>query len=108
MGGARTSVAHIESHWRVVIESLGEGLIVLRANGQIQTANCEAARLLGFTMDEPTGGASTDPSWRAVDEQYRPLDGESHPSWVVLRTNTAVIDCTVGLSLPSGGRRWLR
>jgi hypothetical protein len=58
-------------------------------------------------MDELLGRASTDPRWSAVDEHYRPLDGESHPSMVALRTNTPVLDCTVGLDLPAGGRRWL-
>ena len=104
--GARAVLAHNEAHYRTVIESLGEGVMVLGPGGEIQTANAAAARILGLTVDEMLGRVSAD-LWRAVDEQFRPLPDELHPSRLASRTSEPVVDHIVGVHLPQGDLRWL-
>jgi diguanylate cyclase (GGDEF)-like protein/PAS domain S-box-containing protein len=101
------ALAQTESQYRTVIETLGEGVVVQSAGGRIQIANASAARILGLTIDEVLDSDVTDPTWRAIDEHYKSLTGECHPLTVALKTGKPVVDLTMGVRLPAGGRRWL-
>jgi PAS domain-containing protein len=101
--GIRAPAVEENSHWRCVIESLGEGVIVLTASGGIQTANPEAVRILGLTPNDISSPISPEPRWRAVDEHHH-LPAESYPAAMALRTNEPVIDYAMCVILPAGDR----
>lgn len=105
--GIRAELARNEAHYRAVVESLGEGLVVQDADGRIRTANPQAARILGLSFDEVLGRVSADPRWRAVDENDRPLPGERHPAMVAFRTGEPVVDFRMGIHPPTGEMRWI-
>lgn len=104
--GSLAVQAQTEAHHRSVIDSLGEGVVVLSASGEVETANAEAARILGLTVDELYAPAPTEFRWSAVDERDRPLPNEPLPAMVALRTGEPVVDFTMGVQPPVGGLRW--
>jgi diguanylate cyclase (GGDEF)-like protein/PAS domain S-box-containing protein len=99
--------AQSAAHYHSVIDSLGEGVVVMSASGRVDTANAEAARILGLTVDEFFVPVMTGFRWSAVDERDRPLPPEMLPAFAALRTGEPVVDFMMGIDPPAGGRRWL-
>jgi PAS domain S-box-containing protein len=75
-----------EERFRGLFESLPVGIVVQAPNGEITEANQAACELLRLTMDQFTGMASLDPSWKPVHEDGSPFSGEEHPAMVALAT----------------------
>ena len=95
------------SRLRTMIESLGEGLLVVGSNGRLHTSNPAAERLLGLTHAELLARTPASPFSGAVDASLRPVGQEALPVAVALRTGVPVLGDTLGFRLPTGDLRWL-
>jgi diguanylate cyclase (GGDEF)-like protein/PAS domain S-box-containing protein len=73
------SMAGREAHYRAIIDSLAEGVVVQDHEGRIVSWNQSAERVLGMTADEMSGRTSMHPNWQAVNAHDEPMAGEQHP-----------------------------
>ena len=91
-----------------LLRALPAGVVQQDGSGKITHANPEACRILGLTLDQMLGRASVDPQWHTVHEDGTPFPGHEHPAMQALSSGQAVRGVSMGVSLPSGERRWLR
>ena len=106
--GASVERAQSEARYRAVVESLGEGLLVLSASGRIQTCNPAAARILGVERDGMLGHSADIPLGGAIDGNRRPLAAVDYPGAVALRTGARIDNFSMGYCRPDGDHRWLQ
>ncbi|MCU1400286.1 MAG: signal transduction histidine kinase, partial [Acidimicrobiales bacterium] len=92
----------------LILDVLGEGVLLQDANGSIVEWNPAAERLLGLSGDELSGRTSTDPRWAASHADGSDWPGETHPPMEVLRTGQAITDVVMGIHRPHADRVWLR
>jgi PAS domain S-box-containing protein len=95
-------------HAGVVLDAMGDGVVVQDLTGTITDANPAACSILGLTLDEMQGRSSMDPRWRSIREDGTDLPGSEHPAMITLRTGQPVTGAIMGVELPDGERRWLR
>jgi len=106
----KTVQALIESkeNYRLLFESMAQGVVFQSATGEIISANPAAERLFGLSHDQLLGRKSVDPCWHAVHADGSPLPGEDHPSMVALKTGNAVQDVIMGIFNPRDeDYRWI-
>ena len=97
-----------EENYRLLYETMAEGVVHQDAGGAIVSANPEALRMLGLTLDQITGRTSLDSRWRAIHEDGSEFPGETHPSMMALRTGKSVRDVRMGVFNPrENGWRWI-
>ncbi len=94
----------LQAQWR----ALPAGVVIHAADGRIVDANPAAWRMLGLTHDQLLGRDSMDPRWHAVRDDGTRMPGHEHPAMLTLATGQAQRQALMGVSLPSGERRWLR
>ncbi|MCU1397702.1 MAG: hypothetical protein JWN62_811 [Acidimicrobiales bacterium] len=92
----------------LILDALGEGVILQDVDGAIVEWNPAAERLLGLCGDELAGRRSTDPRWGAVHADGSAWPAETHPPIEVLRTGRPITDVVMGVHRPHGDRVWLR
>ena len=93
--------------YEALMENMSEGLVQQDRAGAILSFNGSALRILGQTADQLQGRTSLDPSWRAIREDGSDFAAEDCPAMTSLRTGKPTSNVVMGLSLPSGERRWL-
>ncbi|HEX8228051.1 MAG TPA: PAS domain S-box protein [Chloroflexia bacterium] len=97
-----------DAHFRSIVMSLQEGLVVQAADGGIIDCNEVAEQILGLTRDQMIGRTSMDPRWRALREDGSEFPGEDHPSMVSLRTHLSCSNVVMGVHKPDGVLTWIR
>ncbi len=105
-----SDITHLVEHRNrlaSMFSAMAEGVVVQDAQGVIIDANPAAERILGLTRDQMLGRTSSDPRWRATDEDGADLPGERHPISVSLRTGEPVRGFVMGIETPEGARRWI-
>lgn len=83
------------------------GMILLLANGKIQSCNRAAEQILGFTLEQFQGSDSCDSIWQTIHEDGTPFLGETHPVAIALSTGQSVASVIMGLYRPNGELIWL-
>ncbi|HET6312785.1 MAG TPA: PAS domain S-box protein, partial [Chloroflexia bacterium] len=96
-----------ERHFRSIVMSLQEGLVVQDASGCIVECNERAEQVLGLKRDQLIGRSSIDPCWRAVREDGSPFPGEDHPAMVSLRTGGFLTNVPMGVRKPDDTLAWI-
>jgi len=104
---AGVGLADLEDRYRVVIDSLEEGVVLQAADGSIVDSNPAAEEILGIGAGDLAGRNSFDPHWRAVRPDGSDLPSEEHPSMVALRTGRPVSRFLMGIDRPNRQRAWL-
>lgn len=84
------------------------GMVLLLANGTIQSCNRAAEEILGFTLEQIQGFDSLDCIWQTIHEDGSPFPGETHPVVTALCTGQPVLGVIMGLYRPSGELVWLQ
>ncbi len=98
-----------EERFRLLFETMAQGVIFQDGEGRIEAANPAARRILGLTLDQLRGVTSFDPRWRAVREDGTEFPGDEHPAVVSLRTGRSVFGMIMGVNHPEAERtRWIR
>ncbi len=86
---------------------MAEGAVIQGEDGRITAVNPAAERIQGRTADEMMGLTSDAPTWEAVREDGHPFPGNEHPSMVTLNTGAPQTSVVMGITRPSGERRWI-
>jgi PAS domain S-box-containing protein len=84
------------------------GVVLLLADGKIQSCNGAAEKILGFTLEQIQGHDSQDCMWQTIHEDGSPFPGETHPVSIALSSGQAVLGKIMGLYRPSGELVWLQ
>lgn len=97
-----------EAQYRLLFESMLQGVVYQDKDGRIIDANPAAERMLGLSLDRMRGLTSTDPSWQAVHEDGTSFPGEQHPSTQALRSGQPVNGVIMGVYNPQkNDRTWI-
>jgi diguanylate cyclase (GGDEF)-like protein/PAS domain S-box-containing protein len=106
--GAYHTYRNGEARYRLLFETMAQGVVFQDGAGRITSANPAAQRILGLDLDELTSRTSLDEEWGAVGEDGAPLDGIEHPSMIALRTGAPVHDFVMGIRTPTSDERvWI-
>jgi PAS domain S-box-containing protein len=97
-----------EEQYRMLFETMAQGVVYQNADGRITSANPAAERILGLSLDQMVGRTSLDPRWRAVRKDGSEFPGDQHPSMVALRTGQPINNVIMGVFHPVEQRhRWI-
>jgi PAS domain S-box-containing protein len=96
-----------EERYRSIIAAMQDGIVLLDADGSIQSCNAAAERILGLSAEQLMGRTPYDPRWRAIYEDGSPFPGELHPPIVTLRTGQPCRDVVMGIHKPDGTLTWI-
>lgn len=101
------ALAESERRYRLLFETMAQGVVYQSPDGSILAANPSALRILGLTLDQIQGRTSMDPRWQAVHEDGSDFPGDTHPSMRALRTGAGV-HAIMGVFNPvEDRRRWI-
>lgn len=89
-----------EHKFRTLFENLSQGIFYKAADGKIIDANEAALSMLGLTRSQLLGKDAYDKRWKIVDEDYRFIPPEQHPTVIALKTGKPVKDQTLGIYIP--------
>ncbi len=87
---AKAALAESEARYRLLYETIPQGVVHQTRDGTIVSANPAAERILGLNFDQMQGRSSLDPRWHMADEDGNRIDGPEHPAMVALRTGRTV------------------
>ncbi len=105
---AEEALLQSEQHYRLLYETMLQGVVYQDANGKIISMNPAAERILGKTRAEFLGSSSVDEEYLTIREDGSPFPGLEHPAMVSLRTERKVQDVVMGVYNPREKRyRWI-
>ncbi len=90
-------VQESEEKYRLLFETMDQGIVYQDAAGKIISANPAAERMLGLSIEEMKLRTSLSPEWRTMHEDGSPLSGDEHPSMVALKTGNHIGPQIVGV-----------
>lgn len=97
-----------EERFRLLFETMIQGVVYQSANGEIISANHAAQQLLGLSIEQMQGRTSMDPRWKAIHEDGSDFPGNDHPAMVALRTGMEVRNKIMGVFNPlTEDYRWI-
>ena len=97
-----------ETRFRLLFETMIQGVILYSANGEIISANPAAELLLGLTVEQMQGRTPVDPRWKSIHEDGSEFPGNEHPAIVALHTGQAVQNVIMGVFNPQSQEyRWI-
>ena len=97
---AEAALRESEEKYRILFQTMAQGVVYQSADGKITSANPAAERILGLTLDQMRGRTSIDPRWRAIHEDGSDFPGRTHPSMVALQTGQEVRNVVMGFYNP--------
>jgi PAS domain S-box-containing protein len=98
----------IEMKFRVLFETMAQGVVYQDIDGQIISANTAAEKILGITLEQMKKRNSFDPHWEAIHEDGSAFSGETHPAMLALRSGLPVRDTVMGIHYPQEKEyRWV-
>jgi diguanylate cyclase (GGDEF)-like protein/PAS domain S-box-containing protein len=104
-GSARMATRRFEA----VMESLDEGVVVVRVDGRITLINAAAMRIYGIGAEAATGDFAGQAAVAAVyDADGNPVPPDQRPA---ARGAGKVVECSgqvYGVDMPTGERKWMR
>lgn len=107
---AQARLAESEARYRLLFETMAQGVVYQDRQGRITAANPAAEHILGLGLglDQMQGRSSVDPLWRAIREDGSDFPGDAHPSMQALRSGQAVRNVVMGVFHPEeGAYRWI-
>jgi PAS domain S-box-containing protein len=104
---AEAALADTEEHWRSIIDSANEGVLVYDPALNITGANLAAERILGLPRGEILGAPGFTSLLPCVREDGSPLPPQDRPTRVTLRTGEPQTGMVVGIRRPGGAITWL-
>ncbi len=98
-----------EKRYRMLYETMTQGVIYQDNQGVILFANPAAEKILGQTFEEMKGRMSDSHIWQAKTENGEVFPGDQHPSMAALRTGKQIKDVVMGVYNPRMKEyRWIR
>ena len=106
---AEKSLKNREQEYRVLFESMAQGVVYRDADFKTLSANPAAERILGLTREQMLEHRFPDERWRYVHPNLEPFPVEEHPARIALDTGRAVRDVLMGVLHPIENRyRWIK
>ena len=97
-----------EERYRLLAETMLQGVVHQDADGKIIALNPAAERILGGTREELLGSSSVHLERQTIREDGSPFPGLEHPAMVALRTGQPVHGVIMGVfNPPLGAYRWI-
>ncbi|MBF0288969.1 MAG: PAS domain S-box protein [SAR324 cluster bacterium] len=97
-----------EEKYRILFQTMLQGVVYQDAQGQIIDANPAAEKTLGLSIDQMKGVSSIDPRWQTIHEDGSDFPGETHPAMAALHTGEHVKDVIMGVFHPQEDQyRWI-
>ncbi len=96
-----------ENKYKIVVESLSEGVILINAQGVIITANKKAAEILHLEADEMTGKTIASSNWHTIREDWSVFPQEEFPAFISLTKGIPTNDVVMGISRAGQPVTWL-
>jgi PAS domain S-box-containing protein len=104
----QTRLQESENRYRLLFETMSQGVVYQDASGTVIGANPAAQRILGLTLEEMMGRDTYDPRWRAIHEDGSPYAPNEHPSMIALSKGQPVRGRVMGIFHPQEEHyRWL-
>ena len=104
----RARLADSEEHYRLLFETMSQGVVYQNAKGEIISANPAAEKILGLSLDQMQGRKSTDPRWKTIREDGSDFPGDSHPSMTALKSGKELKGKIMGVYHPRHKKhRWI-
>ncbi len=91
---------------RSVLEAMAEGVIVVREDGCLLSANEAATKMLGLGFEDLPRADFFD-RWQMMRSDGAPYSAEDHPFRVAFREGAPRQSLLIGLTRPDDTRRWL-
>lgn len=91
---------------RSILEAMPGGVVHVRVDGSIATANSEALRVLGLAFDELTRRYTVDFETETIHEDGTPCSNEHYPVTQALVTGQTQPPHTIGVRRPDGEISW--
>ncbi|HVL36933.1 MAG TPA: diguanylate cyclase [Burkholderiales bacterium] len=104
---AEARLRESEAHFRQVVDSANEGILVYDRALNIYAANNAAAHILGVPREQLIGRPGFTSLLACVREDGTPLAPEDRPTRVTLRTGAPVTGMVLGLPRRDGGLAWI-
>ncbi len=106
---AKQKLSKSEKKFRLLYETMAQGVVYQNRDGKIISANPAAEKILGISIEEMRMRSSSNPNWRSIRENGSPLPGREHASMVALRTGKEVKNKTMGIFNPKKNEyRWIK
>ena len=97
-----------EQHYRLLYETMLQGVVYQDASGKIISMNPAAERILGKAPAEILGSSSVGEEHLTIRENGSTFPGSEHPAMVSLRTGREVQNVVMGVYNPQERRyRWI-
>jgi len=98
-----------EEKYRILYETMPQGVVFQNAEGDIIYANPSAEKILGVSIEEMRDNTSMDPQWKSIHEDGSDLQGKPHPSMIALKTGKPVKNVIMQVFNPKEeDYRWIR
>jgi PAS domain S-box-containing protein len=104
----KTALRESEQRYRILFETMAEGVVYQDGEGRITSVNPAAEKILGMSLKQMKGRALGDPVWGAIREDGSPFPRDQHPSTRALKSGKPVRNVTMGvLNARKKTRRWI-
>ena len=105
---AEKVVLESEKKYKLLFESMAQGVFYQSANGSLFDVNQAALDMFGLTHNQFIGRDSNDSEWKVVGEDGSNLPPDKHPSMVALNTGEEVRNTVIGVFNPKSNKyNWL-
>ena len=105
---AEEALHQSEQHYRLLFETMLQGVVYQDADGKIISMNPAAEKILGKTPDEFLGSSSVGEEYLTIREDGSPFPGPEHPAMLSLQKGQEVQDVVMGVYNPrENNYRWI-
>jgi diguanylate cyclase (GGDEF)-like protein/PAS domain S-box-containing protein len=97
-----------EAHYRAVIDSANEGILVYDRSLRVTAGNSAAERIIGLSLEQLMGAAAGFTSLLpCIHENGTPLKPEQRPTRLTMQTGRPLSNQVFGIKRPDGRVTWL-
>ena len=96
-----------ENKYRIVVNTLSEGVVLVNDDGTIGAANKKAAEILGLSEEELKGIVIASPRWHSIKVDGTVFPPEEFPAVVTLRTGIEANNVIMGILKADGNIVWI-
>jgi PAS domain S-box-containing protein len=96
-----------EKEYRLIVESLSEGVILQEASGRILLWNHAAETIFAPPAQDRNGSITMEARWWGIHPDGSAFCDQSHPAAITLRTGRPCRDVPMGLVQSNGDVRWI-
>lgn len=105
---AEARLRESEERYRILFETMSQGVVYQDDQGKVISANPAALRILGMTAEQMLEHRSNEPLWSSIHEDGSNFPYKEHPTQVALRTGKDVKNVVMGVINPQDGvRHWI-